>query len=144
MVTRRASDGLQLSPVSVIAGDEGEILTSSSRVTAKVRNLRRDPRVALCVVDDSFFGPWLAVEGQATVVELPEAWELLKQFHLRRDGGIPGYDGSPAAGQRLLATWEWEQKVLVRIKPERVTTAPSWEDMLAAVEAASDREADRP
>lgn len=138
LVTRRASDGLQLSPVSVIAGDHGTLVTTSSSVTAKVRNIRRDPRVALCVVDDSWFGPWVSIEGRAEVLELPEAWEPLKRFHFARDGGIAGYDETAEADEWLRETWLEQKKVVVRIHPERFTTAPTWEDTLAAAEADGD------
>jgi hypothetical protein len=111
------------------------LLATSSSVTAKVHNIRRDPRVALCVVDDQWFGPWVSIEGRAEVLELPAAWDSLKRFHFLRDGGIEGYDGSEEADEWLRETWLEQRKVAVRIHPERFTTAPTWEDTLAAAEA---------
>ncbi len=32
---------------------------------AKTKNVRRDPRVSLCVLDDGFFGPWVQIDGTA-------------------------------------------------------------------------------
>jgi hypothetical protein len=56
MVTRRGSGGLQTSPVTVGVDDDGMVVVSSRETAYKVRNLRRDPRVALCVLSDGFFG----------------------------------------------------------------------------------------
>ena len=39
----------------------------------KVKNLRRDPRVSLCLLNRSFFGEWGQVEGTAEIVERPAA-----------------------------------------------------------------------
>lgn len=63
-------DGLpQLSPVVVALDGRGRVVLSTSKTRAKCRNLRRDPRVTLCVFEDRFFGAWVQVEGTAEVLE---------------------------------------------------------------------------
>ena len=59
----------------------------SSRETAfKVRSLRRDPRVWLCVLPDGFYGRWIQVSGSARIVDLPEAMDGLVDYYRRISG----------------------------------------------------------
>jgi PPOX class probable F420-dependent enzyme len=112
LATRRSDGGVQQSPV-VAAVDNGARVVISSRETAyKVRNLRRDPRAQLCVFTDRFFGPWVFVEGEADVISLPEAMDLLIDYYRRFPGDNPDWD-------EYRARMERERRVLVRIKPER-------------------------
>jgi hypothetical protein len=45
LVTRRKDSGLQSSPMSCAANDDGILLTATPAASAKVHNLMRDPRV---------------------------------------------------------------------------------------------------
>ena len=58
----------------------------------KVRHLRRDPRVALCVITDTFFGDWVQVEGTAEIVSLPDAMDLLVDYYRRAAGEHPDWE----------------------------------------------------
>src|SRR3954453_18219333 len=80
VVARRASGGPQLSPVTCGVDDAGRIVISSYPQRAKVTNLRRDPTVSLCVLSDDWDGPWVQVDGQAEVLDLPEALEPLVDY----------------------------------------------------------------
>src|SRR4029453_447659 len=55
----------------------------------KTRNLRRDPRVVLCVLSDDFFGPWIQIEGTAQIVSLPEGMPGLVGYYRGISGGVP-------------------------------------------------------
>jgi PPOX class probable F420-dependent enzyme len=112
MVTRRANGDPQLSPV-VCGVDAGGRVTVSTRETAmKVKNVRRDPRASLCVVNDGFFGDWVQVDGTAEVVSLPDAMELLVDYYRSLAGEHPDWDDYRAAMER-------ERRVLVRVELER-------------------------
>ncbi|MEU8622537.1 pyridoxamine 5'-phosphate oxidase family protein [Streptomyces sp. NPDC048623] len=133
LITRRRDDGIQASPVSALAIGEETFLVTSSEVTAKTRNIRRDPRVALCVVSESWYGPWKTVEGRAEIRSLPEAFEDLKEFHRVRDGGRLSV--TPETERRLLHAWEAEAKVLIAVQAERIARAPSLDELAAAIAA---------
>jgi PPOX class probable F420-dependent enzyme len=112
MVTRRAGGDAQLSPVLCSVDAEGRIGVSTREAAMKVRNLRRDPRVSLCVLNDGFFGEWIQIDGTAEIVSLPEAMEPLVEYYRSLAGEHPDWDDYRAAMER-------ERRVIVRIDIER-------------------------
>lgn len=116
LATRRASGELQLSPVLAGVDEEGRAVISATETRAKVRNLRRDPRAALCVMTDRFFGPWIQVDGTAEIVSLPEAEDLLVDYYRRVAGREhPDWD-------EYRRGLHEEGRCLLRIAVERVAT----------------------
>ena len=113
LATFRADGRPQLSPVTVGVDEEGWAVISSRETAYKVRNLRRDPRASLCVINDGFFGPWAQVEGTATVVSLPEAMEPLVGYYRRISGEHPDWDDYRRAMVR-------DQRLVLRLDVERV------------------------
>ena len=92
LATRR-SDGLpQLSPVTVGVDGEGRVLISTRETAMKTKNLARDPRASLCVLNDGFFGDWVQAEGTAEIIHLPEAMDLLVDYYRRVSGEHPDWD----------------------------------------------------
>ncbi len=81
-----------MSPVTVGADEAGRIVISSRETAFKVRNIRRDPRVWLCVFTDRFYGAWTQVSGIATIVSLPDALEPLVEYYRRISGEHPDWD----------------------------------------------------
>src|SRR5438309_2695605 len=67
LMTRRRDGGIQSSPMALAADDDGNLLFSTRSTAAKVRNLKRDPYAAVCVITERFLGPWLHVEGNAEI-----------------------------------------------------------------------------
>ncbi len=65
LVTRRKNDGLQSSPMSIVADDNGDLLTATRARNAKTHNLARDPRVTVCLFTEQWPGPWMHVDGRA-------------------------------------------------------------------------------
>jgi PPOX class probable F420-dependent enzyme len=112
MTTRRANGDPQLSPVVCSVDADGRVAVSTRETAMKVKNLRRHPRVSLCVLNDGFFGDWIQVDGTATIVSLPEAMELLVEYYRSLAGEHPDWDDYRAAMER-------ERRVLVRIDIER-------------------------
>lgn len=112
LATRRRDGSVQMSPVACGVDERGDVVVSTRETSAKVRNIRRDPRVSLCVMSDGFFGEWIQVDGIATVVSLPEAMEPLVEYYRRLSGEHPDWDEYRAA---MTA----ERRVLVVITVER-------------------------
>ena len=108
LATSRADGRPQLSPVLCVADDEGRVLISTRETAVKTRNLRRDPHASLCVFTDSFFGEWVQAEGDAEVISLPEAMDLLVDYYRRVAGEHSDWADYRAAMVR-------DRRVIVRI-----------------------------
>lgn len=118
LATRRGDGGLQVSPVMVTLDEEGRAVVSATETRIKTRNLRRDPRAAICVMNDRFFGPWMQIEGSATILSLPEAMEPLVDYYRSVAGEHEDWDEYRSAMRR-------DQRVLIRIDIERAGPDPS-------------------
>jgi PPOX class probable F420-dependent enzyme len=110
--TRRANGDPQLSPVVCGVDADGRVAVSTRETALKVKNIRRDPRVSLCVLNDRFFGDWIQVDGIAEVVSLPEAMDLLVDYYRSLAGEHPDWDEYRGAMER-------ERRVLVRVELQR-------------------------
>lgn len=108
LVTYHPDGRAQVSPVGAGVDADGNVIISTRQTAVKTRNLRRDPRAVLCVLNDQFFGEWVVIEGTAQIVELPEAMEPLVDYYRRMAGEHPDWDDYRAAMVR-------EQRVLLRI-----------------------------
>jgi len=108
LATMRADGRPQLSPVTAGVDDEGRVLVSTRETAMKARNLARDPRASLCLLNDGFFGEWMQVEGTAEIVHLPEAMDLLVDYYRRISGEHPDWDDYADAMRR-------DRRVMVRI-----------------------------
>jgi PPOX class probable F420-dependent enzyme len=108
LATTRA-DGLpQMSPVVAAVDDAGRVLISTRETAIKAKNLARDPRASLCVINDNFFGEWIQAEGTAELIRLPDALELLEDYYRRLSGEHPDWADYRAAMHR-------ERRLAVRI-----------------------------
>ena len=112
LATSRSDGRPQLSPVTVTVDDEGRVLISTREAAIKTRNLRRDPRASLCVLNDGFFVDWVQAEGTAEIVPLPEAMEILVSYYRSLAGEHPDWDDYRAAMER-------DRRVIVRITMTR-------------------------
>jgi PPOX class probable F420-dependent enzyme len=108
LATVRADGRPQLSPVTAAVDAAGRVLISTRETAIKTKNLARDPRASLCVLNDGFFGEWIQAEGTAEIVHLPEAMELLVDYYRRAAGEHPDWDDYRDAMRR-------ERRVMVRI-----------------------------
>ena len=110
--TTRDDGSPQMSPVAVAVDEQGRLLVSTRQTALKTRNLRKRPTAWLCVISDGFYGPWVQVEGDVEIVELPEAMEPLVAYYRQLSGEHPDWADYRAAMQR-------EARVLLRITPVR-------------------------
>jgi len=108
LATTRSDGRPQLSPVTCVADDDGRVLISTREPAVKARNLRRNPRASLCVFTEAFFGEWVQVEGEAQIISLPEAMDLLVDYYRRTAGEHPDWDDYRAAMNR-------DARVILRI-----------------------------
>jgi PPOX class probable F420-dependent enzyme len=97
LMTTRADGRPQSSPVSCGVDAAGRLVISTYPERAKVTNIRRDPRVAACVLSDDWNGPWVQVDGTAEVLDLPEALEPLVEYFRSISGEHPDWDEYRAA-----------------------------------------------
>jgi PPOX class probable F420-dependent enzyme len=112
LTTFRRDGRPQMSPVGATVDEQGRVIVSTRAPAMKTRNLRRDPRVSVLVMNRGFYGDWAQVEGTAEIVEQPEAIELLVDYYRRMAGEHDDWDEYRAA---MVA----EQRVLVRFEIER-------------------------
>jgi PPOX class probable F420-dependent enzyme len=112
LATWRRDGRLQMSPVTVGLDGAGRAIISSRETAYKVRNLRRDPRAALCIFVEAFTGPWVQIEGTAEVVSGPEAVEPLVDYYRRLAGEHPDWDDY----RRVMLA---DRRALIRITIER-------------------------
>jgi len=110
--TFRKDGGPQLSPVAVAVDDDGRLLVSSRETAVKTKNLARQPRAAVCVLNEGFYGDWVFIEGECEVVHLPTAIDLLVAYYRQIAGEHPDWDDYRAAMER-------ERRVALRMTPDR-------------------------
>jgi PPOX class probable F420-dependent enzyme len=112
LATRRRDGTDQLSPVLVNLDGEGRAIVSSRETAIKVKNLRRDPFAQLCIMNDRFYGGWIAADGEAQVLSLPEAMDPLIDYYQRFPDDNPDWDDYRERMRR-------EKRVLIRIELHR-------------------------
>jgi hypothetical protein len=67
--------------------------------------------VALCVLNDGFFGAWLQIDGVAEIVPMPAALPGLKDLYRQVAGEHPNWDEYEQAMVN-------DRRVLLRITPD--------------------------
>jgi PPOX class probable F420-dependent enzyme len=108
----RRAGPVQMSPVVVGIDEAGRAVVSTREPLYKVRHLRKDPRVSLCVFENSFFGKWIQIDGTAAILSLPDAMEPLVDLYRSVAGEHSDWDDYRRA---MIA----EERVLIRITIEK-------------------------
>jgi PPOX class probable F420-dependent enzyme len=111
LVTHRSNGELQTTPVTVGIDGEGRAVISTRETAYKTKNLRRDARATLCVMNDRFYGEWIQVDGRADIASLPGVMEELVDYYRRISGEHPDWD-------EYRDVMEKERRVLLRIELE--------------------------
>jgi PPOX class probable F420-dependent enzyme len=112
LATTKRDGTPQLSPITVSVDAGGAITVSTRETAVKTKNVRRDPRVWLCVLNDGFFGQFVQIDGTVTIVELPEAMDGLIEYYRSVSGEHPDWEDYKEAMVR-------DKRVLLRIEPTR-------------------------
>jgi PPOX class probable F420-dependent enzyme len=112
LATTRADGRPQLSPVVAAVDDDGRVLISTRETAVKAKNLARDPRASLCVINDGFFGEWIQAEGNAELIHLPEALPILEDYYRRISGEHPDWDDYRESMRR-------DKRLIIRIAIDR-------------------------
>lgn len=97
--------------------DGADALVFTTRTSAKIRRLKRDPRVTLSV-EEGVGVPeaWVSIEGAATV-ETAGAWGLIERL-------TPRYYDAVKARETLLSWGQMKEEwVVIRISPRRIRSS---------------------
>ncbi len=112
LATVRHDGRPQVSPVTGGIDEAGTMMIATYPDRDKCHNIRRDGAVTVCVLSDHFGGSWVQIDGQARVVDLPDAIEGLVDYYRAVAGDHPDWDEYRAAMER-------QQKSLIVIDIER-------------------------
>ncbi|KHL10002.1 PPOX class probable F420-dependent enzyme [Mumia flava] len=112
LLTERADGTTQASPVTGGVDDEGRVVISTYPERAKARNVRARPRASVVVLSEEWDGPWVQVDGDAEVLDVPEALDAFVEYFRNISGEHPDWD---EYRQAMLD----QGKALVRITPTR-------------------------
>lgn len=110
--TTRRDGRPQMSLVSGGMTPEGELLISTYPSRVKARNARRDPLVSVAVLGDEFDDAWVQIDGEATVVDMPDAGDGFVEYYRTISGEHPDWDEY----RRAMTD---QGKALIRITPTR-------------------------
>lgn len=112
LITRRGDGSPQASPLTCGVDDSGRIVMSTYPERAKTRNARRDAAVSVLVLSDEWNGPWVQVDGEAEVLDVPESVEPLVEYFRGISGEHPDWAEYREAMVR-------QGKSLIRVTPRR-------------------------
>jgi PPOX class probable F420-dependent enzyme len=112
LMTTRADGTPQLSPVTAGIDTEGRFVVSTYPKRAKATNARRNPAVSACVLSDEWNDAWVQLDGQAEVIDMPDAVEPLVEYFRCISGEHPDWDEYREAMRR-------QNKSLIRVTIER-------------------------
>jgi PPOX class probable F420-dependent enzyme len=121
LATVRADGRPHIAPVWYDVDDDGSLVFNTGESTVKGRNIRREPRVSLCVDDDRPPFSFVVVEG---VAEISEDLDEVRRWASRLGGRYMGGDRAEEYGSRNGVAGE----LVVRLRPERVVSAADLSD----------------
>jgi len=101
----------QLTTMWYLLEDEGSILMNTKVGRAKERNMRRDPRISMCIEDGYDF---LTINGTVEMIDDPEIaqndiYRLSRRYH-----------GEAKARRQMEEQFSKETRVSLRLKPESI------------------------
>ena len=105
----------QLTPVWYVFED-GVLYVSAQTSTVKVRNLRRDATVSVCIDGGRGDARYVVLSGRAELIEPGERqkdlrWQIIRQYH-----------ANEAAAERYYETIKHTTSAVIVLRPERLLT----------------------
>jgi PPOX class probable F420-dependent enzyme len=113
LATTRADGRPHLVPVWYDVDDDGSVMFNTGETSVKGRNMRRDPRVALCVQDDQPPFSFVTITGTA---ELIDDLDEVRAWAGRIGGRYMGADRAEEYGDRNGVPGE----LIIRLRPANV------------------------
>ena len=101
----------QLTTMWYLLENDGTIMMNTRAGRAKERNLRRDPRISMCIEDGY---KYLTIKGQVEMIDDPK----VSQRDIYRLSAR--YHGEAAAKKQMETQFSKEQRVTLRLKPESI------------------------
>lgn len=92
LTTFRADGSLQSSPVTGGVDAEGRVVIASYPQRAKSANIRKTGRASVVVISDDFNGPYVQLDGDAEVIDGPDAVEPLVDYYRAIAGEHPDWE----------------------------------------------------
>jgi len=112
LLTERSDGSTQASPVTGGVDDSGRIVIATYPERAKTRNLRQRPRAGVLVLSDEWNDAWVQIDGEAEVLDVPEALDGFVEYFRNISGEHPDWE---EYRQAMLD----QGKSLIRITPVR-------------------------
>ena len=112
LITRRADGTPQASPLTCGVDDSGRLVMSTYPERAKTANARRDPAVSVVILSDDWNGPWVQIDGDAEVLDIPDSVEPLVEYYRNIAGEHPDWDEYREAMVK-------QGKSIIRVTPRR-------------------------
>jgi PPOX class probable F420-dependent enzyme len=112
LTTFRADGSPQSSPVTGGVDADGRLVVASYPRRAKSVNIRRTGTASVVVLSDEFNGPYVQVDGDAEVIDLPDAVEPLVEYFRAVAGEHSDWDEY----RRAMVE---QGKSLIRVTPRR-------------------------
>ena len=112
LMTPRADGSWQGSPVTAGLDPDGRIVVATYPERTKARNVARHGKASVVVLSEDFDGAWVQVDGDAELVELPDAVEPLVDYFRSIAGEHSDWDEY----RRAMTD---QGKALIRITPVR-------------------------
>jgi PPOX class probable F420-dependent enzyme len=101
----------QLTTMWYLLEDDGTILMNTKVGRLKERNLRRDPRISICIEDDYNF---LTIAGTAILIDDPDRTQA-DIFRLSAR-----YHGEEKAARQMREQFSKEKRMSLLLKPEHI------------------------
>ena len=118
VATNRGDGSIQLSPVWYLY-EEGCLYIAVFVDSVKYRNLRRDPRISVCIDGGHPDARAVMLYGTVEIIDEDSAWREKKRWDIMRRY----FDDDGEARSYMQETAEWGPAALIVVKPDKTIAA---------------------